>query len=224
MKRSSWRYLWKSEDIRNKLLISLLLLAIYRLAANIPVPGINRAAVAALSQQTGAGGNLVNLLDLLSGGAVSRFSVLAMGVYPYITAQIILQLLTPVIPALEQKMKDDPREGRIWMEKWTVILTIPMALLSAFGQINIFNSMLGGSTVIEQWGFSGARLLPTVTAIISMVGGTMFGIWIGQLISEYGLRNQGLSLIIFAGIVSRFPVTIAQMSTRKRRGGYLRWC
>jgi preprotein translocase subunit SecY len=215
MKRSSWRYLWKSEDIRNKLLISLLLLAIFRLAANIPVPGINRAAVAALSQQTGAGGNLVNLLDLLSGGAVSRFSVLAMGVYPYITAQIILQLLTPVIPALEQKMKDDPREGRIWMEKWTVILTIPMALLSAFGQINIFNSMLGGSTVIEQWGFTGVRLLPTITAIISMVGGTMFGIWIGQLISEYGLRNQGLSLIIFAGIVSRFPVTIAQMFNAK---------
>jgi preprotein translocase subunit SecY len=215
MKRSSWRYLWKSEDIRNKLLISLLLLAIFRLAANIPVPGINRAAVAALSQQTGAGGNLVNLLDLLSGGAVSRFSVLAMGVYPYITAQIILQLLTPVIPALEQKMKDDPREGRIWMEKWTVILTIPMALLSAFGQINIFNSMLGGSTVIEQWGFSGAQLLPTLTAIISMVAGTMFGIWIGQLISEYGLRNQGLSLIIFAGIVSRFPVTFAQMFNGK---------
>ena len=215
MKRSSWRYLWKSEDIRNKLLISLLLLAIFRLAANIPVPGINRAAVAALSQQTGAGGNLVNLLDLLSGGAVSRFSVLAMGVYPYITAQIILQLLTPVIPALEQKMKDDPREGRIWMEKWTVILTIPMALLSAFGQINIFNSMLGGSTVIEQWGFTGERLLPTLTAIISMVGGTMFGIWIGQLISEYGLRNQGLSLIIFAGIVSRFPVTIAQMFNKQ---------
>ncbi len=215
MKRSSWRYLWKSEDIRNKLLISLLLLAIFRLAANIPVPGINRAAVAALSQQTGAGGSLVNLLDLLSGGAVSRFSVLAMGVYPYITAQIILQLLTPVIPALEQKMKDDPREGRIWMEKWTVILTIPMALLSAFGQINIFNSMLGGSTVIEQWGFSGAQLLPTLTAIISMVAGTMFGIWIGQLISEYGLRNQGLSLIIFAGIVSRFPVTIAQMFNAK---------
>jgi len=112
-------------------------------------------------------------------------------------------------------MKDDPREGRIWMEKWTVILTIPMALLSAFGQINIFNSMLGGSTVIEQWGFSGAQLLPTLTAIISMVAGTMFGIWIGQLISEYGLRNQGLSLIIFAGIVSRFPVTFAQMFNGK---------
>jgi len=139
MKRSSWRYLWKSEDIRNKLLITLLLLAIYRFAANIPVPGIDRATVAALTQLRGAEGNLINLLDMLSGGAVSNFSILAMGVYPYITAQIILQLLTPIIPALERKMQDDPREGRIWMEKWTVILTIPMALLSAFGQINIFN-------------------------------------------------------------------------------------
>ena len=215
MKRSSWRFLWKSEDIRNKLLMSLLLLAVYRLAANIPVPGIDRAAVAGLSQMTGAGRNLVNLLDLLSGGAVSQFSILAMGVYPYITAQIILQLLTPVIPALERKMKDDPREGRIWMEKWTVILTIPMALLSAFGQINIFNQMLQGSSIISNWGFSGANLLPTVTAIITMVAGTMFGIWIGQLISEFGLRNQGLSLIIFSGIVSRFPVAIARMVAAK---------
>jgi len=116
MKRSSWRYLWKSEDIRNKLLITLLLLAIYRFAANIPVPGIDRATVAALTQLRGAEGNLINLLDMLSGGAVSNFSILAMGVYPYITAQIILQLLTPIIPALERKMQDDPREGRIWME------------------------------------------------------------------------------------------------------------
>ncbi|HNW14527.1 MAG TPA: hypothetical protein PKG92_07555, partial [Anaerolineaceae bacterium] len=135
MKRSSWRFLWKSEDIRNKLLITLLLLAIYRLAANIPVPGIDRATVAALTTLRGTQGNLINLLDMLSGGAVSNFSILAMGVYPYITAQIILQLLQPIIPALEKKMQDDPREGRIWMEKWTVILTIPMALLSAFGQI-----------------------------------------------------------------------------------------
>ena len=203
MKRSSWRYLWKSESIRNKLLITLLLLAVYRFVANVPVPGLDHAAVKELSQLTGAGGNLVGLLDLLSGGAVSKFSVLAMGVYPYITAQIILQLLTPVIPALEQKMKDDPREGRVWMEKWTVILTIPMALLSAFGQINIFNQMLGGQSVIQHYGFSGENLLPTLAAIITMVAGTMFGIWLGQLISEFGLRNQGLSLIIFSGIVSR---------------------
>ena len=210
MKRSSWRYLWKSEDIRNKLLITLLLLAIYRFAANIPVPGIDRATVAALTQLRGAEGNLINLLDMLSGGAVSNFSILAMGVYPYITAQIILQLLTPIIPALERKMQDDPREGRIWMEKWTVILTIPMALLSAFGQINIFNQWLG-SSVITNWGFTADKLLPTSTAIIAMVAGTMLGVWIGQLISEFGLRNQGLSLIIFAGIVSRLPVSLVQM-------------
>lgn len=214
MKRSSWRFLWKSEDIRNKLLITLLLLAIYRLAANVPVPGIDRATVAALTNLQGNQGNLVNLLDMLSGGSVSRFSILAMGVYPYITAQIILQLLQPIIPALEKKMKDDPREGRIWMEKWTVILTIPMALLSAFGQINIFNQMLG-SSVITNWGFTGDKLLPTLTAIISMVAGTMLGVWIGQLISEFGLRNQGLSLIIFSGIVSRLPQSIISMITNK---------
>ena len=214
MKRSSWRFLWKSEDIRNKLLITLLLLAVYRLAANIPVPGVNRALAAQLTQQTGAAGNLIGLLDLLSGGAVSHFSILAMGVYPYITAQIILQLLQPVIPSLERMMKDDPRAGQKWMEKWTMILTIPMALLSAIGQINIFNSQLGGS-ILTNWGFTGAQLLPTVTAVIAMLAGTMFGIWIGQLISEFGLRNQGLSLIIFAGIVSRLPANFIQMVTAK---------
>lgn len=213
MKRSSWRFLWKSEDIRNKLLITLLLLAIYRLAANIPVPGVDRNMVVQLTQLRSSN-NLINLLDLLSGGSVSRFSILAMGVYPYITAQIILQLLQPVIPSLEKMMKDDPREGRRWMEKWTIILTIPMALLSAFGQINIFNQLIGGS-VITNWGFSGAQLMPTLTAIISMVAGTMFGIWIGQLISEFGLRNQGLSLLIFAGIVSRLPQGIVSMVSNR---------
>ena len=101
MKRSAWRYLWKSEDIRKKLLITIMLLVIYRVAANIPVPGINRAVLTSLSQAGGPGGTLFNLLDLLSGGTVSHFSILAMGVYPYITAQIILQLLMPIIPALE---------------------------------------------------------------------------------------------------------------------------
>jgi len=105
MKRSPWRYLWKSEDIRKKLLITLILLVIYRLAANIPVPGINRAVLEALATGGGAAGNLFSLLDMLSGGTVSKFSILAMGVYPYITAQIIIQLLVPIIPALERKLK-----------------------------------------------------------------------------------------------------------------------
>ena len=149
MKRSAWRYLWKSEDIRKKLLITLVLLMLYRLAANIPVPGINREVIQSVVTSAGAAGNLFNLLDLLSGGTVSNFSILAMGVYPYITAQIILQLLVPIIPALERRLKENPREGQKWMEKWTVILTIPMALLSAIGQINIFNSLAGRAIITE---------------------------------------------------------------------------
>jgi preprotein translocase subunit SecY len=204
MKRSAWRYLWKSVDIRQQLLFTLLFLAIYRLAANIPVPDINHEALSILGSVTGASGQLVNLLDMLSGGTISSFSILAMGVYPYITAQIIIQLLVPIIPALERKLKEDPRYGRIWMEKWTVILTIPMAALSAIGQINIFNSMTS-TPILNHYGWSGENLLPTLGTVITMMGGTMFGVWLGQLISEYGIRNQGLSLIIFSGIVSSIP-------------------
>ncbi|HEX7393920.1 MAG TPA: preprotein translocase subunit SecY [Anaerolineaceae bacterium] len=203
MKRSAWRYLWKSEDIRKKLLITLFLLVLYRLAANVPVPGLDRTVLAQLGNVNGAAGNIINLLDMLSGGTITNFSILAMGVYPYITAQIILQLLVPIIPALERRMKENPREGQKWMERWTVILTVPMALLSAVGQVNIFSSMLNTpvTSVIRGYG----DFLPTATAIITMIGGTMFAIWLGQLISEYGIPNQGLSLIIFAGIVARMP-------------------
>ncbi|HET59447.1 MAG TPA: preprotein translocase subunit SecY [Chloroflexi bacterium] len=203
MKKSAWRFLWKSEDIRNKLLITLLLLVIYRFAANVPVPGIDRSVFQQAVATGGASGNLVNLLDLLSGGAVSNFSVLAMGVYPYITAQIILQLLMPIIPALEEKMKEG---GQKFMEKWTMLLTIPMALLSAVGQINIFNTMFG-VPILTSEGFG----LPIVATVISMIAGTMLGIWIGQLISEFGIPNQGLSLIILSGVVSRIPVNLAQL-------------
>ncbi|NLN69186.1 MAG: preprotein translocase subunit SecY [Chloroflexi bacterium] len=212
MKRSAWRYLWKSKDIRQKLIMSLVLLAIYRLATNIPVPGIDRQLVAQLTKTSGAAGGLINLLDMLSGGAVSNFSVLAMGVYPYITAQIILQLLIPIIPSLERKMQEDPREGRAWMEKWTMILTIPMAALSAIGQINIFNAILGQS-VAAQFGFSGDVLIPTLATLLSMMAGTMFGVWLGELISEFGIRGQGLSLIIFAGIVSSLPRNLLALVT-----------
>lgn len=218
MKRSPWRYLWKSEDIRKKLLITLALLILYRLAANIPVPGVDRAVIASIAAGKGAAGNLFSLLDLLSGGTVSNFSILAMGVYPYITAQIILQLLVPIIPALERKMRENPRESQSWMEKWTVILTIPMALLSAIGQINIFSSLTGGTPILRTYGFTGEALLPTLATLLSMVAGTMLGIWLGQLISEYGIRNQGLSLIIFAGIVSQMPGNLVSlMSDQQNR-------
>ncbi|RMF44177.1 MAG: preprotein translocase subunit SecY [Anaerolineae bacterium] len=208
--RSGWRYLWYAQDIRRKLLITLALLVLYRVAAHVPVPGVDRQALAGLLSGGGAAGTLLGLFDLLSGGTVSNFSVLAMGVYPYITAQIILQLLVPIIPALQQRMEEDPREGQRWMEKWTYILSIPMAALQAIGQINIFSS-LGQAKIIPNFGFSGANLLPSLTIIIVMTAGTMFAIWLGELISEYGIRNQGLSLIIFAGIVARIPTNFARL-------------
>ena len=220
MKRSAWRYLWQSEDIRKKLLMTLLLLVIYRLAANIPVPGIDRTLINSLATNTDPAANLLNLLNMLSGGTLSKFSILAMGVYPYITAQIILQLLIPIIPALEQRMKDNPREGQVWREKWTMILTIPMALLSAVGQINIFSSMVG-QPVFANYGFTGANLIPTIAILSTMTAGTMFGVWIGQLISEYGIPKQGLSLVIFAGIVSQIPVNIASLLADQVNGWWM---
>jgi preprotein translocase subunit SecY len=220
MKRSAWRYLWKSEDIRKKLLITLALLIIYRLAANIPVPGIDRDVIRSLVQGGNPASGLLGLLDLLSGGTMSNFSILAMGVYPYITAQIILQLLIPIIPALEARLKDDPRAGQQWMERWTIVLTIPMALVSAIGQINIFSQM-AGTQVLSSYGFTGANLVPTIATLLTMMAGTMFGIWMGQLISEYGIPNQGLSLIIFSGIVSRIPNNFGSLLSDRQNGWWM---
>jgi len=201
------KFLWISPDIRNRLLISLGLLAIYRLAAHVPVPDVNRLAIAQMFAQAGGGQTLFGLLDLLSGGTVSTFSVLAMGVYPYITGQIILQILVPIIPPLQARMEEDPREGRKWMEKWTYYLAIPMAALQAIGQIRLFQQFAGQNILNFNLGFN----LPTLTIISTMTAGTMFAIWLGELISEHGIRNQGLSLIIFAGIVSRIPANLSQL-------------
>jgi preprotein translocase subunit SecY len=200
----------------------VLLLVIYRLAANIPVPGIQRDVVKTIAEGTGAGASLFSLLDMLSGGTISNFSILAMGVYPYITAQIIIQLLVPIIPAFERRIKDNPREGRTWMENWTMILTIHMALLSAIGQVNLFNQMVPSHNVLTTpFGFTGESLIPTLTLLVSMVAGTMFGIWLGQLISEYGIPNQGLSLIIFSGIVSQMPSRLGSLWSDKQNGWWL---
>ena len=210
MKRSAWRYLWSARDIRRKLLITLLILAIYRFAAHVPVPGVNGEAIAAMMSGGGAGSTLFSLLDLLSGGTVSNFSVLAMGVYPYITSQIILQLLVPIVPAMQRRMEEDPREGRKFMEKWTLILAVPMAALQAIGQINLFNAFTP-VPILDNFGLTGEYWLSSLTIVISMTAGTLFAIWLGELISEFGIRNQGLSLIIFAGIVSQIPNNLGRI-------------
>lgn len=211
------RILFTAPDLRRKILITMGILVLYRFVAHIPVPGVNRDIIAALVEQGGAASTLVGLIDLISGGTLLNFSVLAMGVYPYITAQIILQLLMPIIPSLQRRMEEDPREGRKWMERWTYYLAVPMAALTAIGQINIFSTFAGGQ-VIDNFGFGPGQILNSVTIIFSMTAGTMFAIWLGEMISEYGIRNQGLSLIIFAGIISRIPANFASLLQGQANG------
>jgi preprotein translocase subunit SecY len=209
-KQSAWRFLWRSEDIRKKLIITLAILILFRIAANVPVPGADREILQAFFQSQAGQGGFIGFLNLLSGGTIQNFSLLSMGVYPYITAQIILQLLIPIIPALQRRMQEDQREGRRWMEKWTYYLAVPMAVLSAIGQINIFNSLAlqAVGQPILQFAFTRELWLTSLTALVVMTAGTMFAIWLGELISEYGIRGQGLSLVIFAGIVSQIPANI----------------
>ncbi|HEX6032980.1 MAG TPA: hypothetical protein VFY83_01055, partial [Anaerolineales bacterium] len=186
-KQSAWRFLWRSQDIRKKLLITLAILILFRIAANVPVPGADREALQAFFQSQSGQGGFIGFLNLLSGGTISNFSLLSMGVYPYITAQIILQLLIPIIPALQRRMQEDQREGRRWMEKWTYYLSVPMAVLSAIGQINIFNSLslqALGRPIVQFDLFSPTLWLPSLTTLLVMTAGTMFAIWLGELISE----------------------------------------
>jgi preprotein translocase subunit SecY len=198
------RHLWAAEDLRNRILITAFLLVIYRIAAHIPVPGVNPAALRQLFQNQNSA--FLSFLDLLSGGTLSTFSVLAMGPYPYITAQIILQLVSPVLPGMEQRQKEDPQGYQRWMERWTYYLAVPMAALQSLSQIGLVKA-IGSIPVFQNFGWN----LSSVAVIVTMTAGTMFAIWLGELISEYGLKNQGLSLIIFAGIVARIPTNFASM-------------
>ncbi len=208
-------------DLRRKLFYTLLILVVYRLAAHVPVPGVDQEALQQLLGGTGGTSQLFNLLDLLSGGAVANFSVMANGVYPYITAQIILQLLQPIIPALE-RVAEEGEAGRRKINQWTYYLAIPLALLQAFGQARVFSAGAGGGApVLPNFGFSPPEnILPTVAVLVAMTGGTMFAIWLGDLITEQGIGN-GLSLIIFSGIVSRMPQNMARIWTQAqaREGG-----
>lgn len=190
-------------DIRNKLIFTGLILIVYQFAAHVPVVGVDRGALDTLFQGQSSG--LLGVLNLLSGGALQNFSVIANGVYPYITASIILQVLIPVIPRLEALSKEPG--GREKIEMYTYYLAIPMAILQAVSQIQIFNSLGGGQQIIP--GF-GSDMMLSLTVIVQMTAGSMFAIWLGSLITEQGIGN-GLSIIIFAGIAARAPQSIARM-------------
>lgn len=198
----AFRNAWRLPDLRNKLLVTALILVIYQFGAHVPVIGVDKQALEDLL--AGQAGGLVGTLNLLSGGAVRNFSVMAMGVYPYITASIIFQLLMPLIPRLEAIQREPGGQEKI--QRYTYYLAIPMAVLQAIAQVNIFGT-LGGQEIIP--GF-GSDLMLTISVIVTMTAGTMFAIWLGELITEQGIGN-GLSIIIFSGIVAQAPTNFAQL-------------
>ncbi len=206
------RNAFKLPDLRRRMLYTLLILVIFRMASNIPVPGVDRQALSAFFSSATATSQLAGLMDLLSGGAVSKFSVLAAGVYPYVTAQLVVQLLLPIFPKLEQRVQEEGEEGQRKMNQWVFYITVPLAALSAFGQAQLFRSASAGARpILPNFGWGPGNILPTITMLLTMTAGTMFAIWLGELITEQGIGN-GLSLIIFGGIVARVPSNLRSIA------------
>lgn len=202
------RNAFKLPDLRGRILFTLGILAIFRMAAHVPVPNVDRLALARLFQTN----QLLGLLNMLSGGAMENFSVVAMGVYPYVTASIIMQLLTPIVPKLQELAKEG-EQGRQQLNRYTYYATVPIALAQAVGQ----GTLLRSQGALTLWGFSGTALLPTVTTILTLTAGTMIAIWLGQLIDEKGIGN-GMSIIIFGGIVASIPTNVQQLLIGDPRG------
>jgi preprotein translocase subunit SecY len=178
--------------------ITIGILILFRLVAHVPLPGVDLTAMENLFQNT----PLLGMLDMFSGGALRRFSVAAMGVYPYITATIIMTILVPVIPQL-QRLSMEGESGRNKINLISHWLTVPLGALEAYGQL----------TYLRSQGVLTGEATPMVVAtmIISMVAGTIFLIWLGELITEHGIGN-GISIIIFGGIIAGYPQTIGQIS------------
>jgi preprotein translocase subunit SecY len=182
-------------DLRQRILITLGILVAFRFIAHVPLPGVNVTALKNLFQSNA----LLGMLDLFSGGAMRQFSVASMGVYPYITASIIMTLLVPVIPAL-QALSQEGESGRNRVNLITHWLTVPLAGLSGYGQL----------VILQRAGaVSASNTLATFTIVLSLIAGTIFLVWLGELITEYGIGN-GISIIIFGGIVAGYPTLIQQ--------------
>jgi preprotein translocase subunit SecY len=193
---------FKIPDLRQKLLFTLGLLVAFRFVAHVPMPGVNLLALERLFESN----QFVGFLDLFSGGALASFSIAAMGVYPYITASIIMQLLVPVIPRLTEISKEG-ESGRNKINQMTHWLTVPLALAQAYGTPQLLNAT-SNEPIISNFGFD-VNPLGTISIMITMTAGTLLLIWIGELISQYGVGN-GISMIIFGGIVARLPSQVGQ--------------
>jgi preprotein translocase subunit SecY len=199
----SIRNAFRLPDLRHRILFTLGVLAIYRLAAHVPIPGVNQEALNQLLSSDSATGSILGFMNLLSGGALENFSVMAMGVYPYITASIVIQLLVPLVPALEELSKEG-ESGRNKLNIYTYWLAIPLAIFQALAQVTLVNNSGVGQVVT----FGADAPLQSVAVICSLTAGTMFGLWLGERITEQGIGN-GVSIIIFGGIVSSIPQNLA---------------
>ncbi|CAN5321083.1 MAG: preprotein translocase subunit SecY [Chloroflexota bacterium] len=193
---------FKIPDLRRKILFTLAMLVIFRFIASIPLPNVDRAGL----QDYVADNQLLSMLNVFSGSALANFSIAALGVYPYITASIIMQLMTPIVPRLNE-LSQEGEQGRNKINKYTHYLTIPLALLQGYGQALLFSRQPSpsGGTLVEGFGlFNSGTFLPTVAILASMVAGTMVLVWMGELITEMGIGN-GISIIIFGGIIASMP-------------------
>jgi preprotein translocase subunit SecY len=188
-------------ELRKKLLILLWLILVFRIAAIIPVPGVPKESLAQLF----SGNQLFGLLDIFSGGGLSRLSLVMLGLGPYITASIVIQLSTMIFPRLEEMQKEEGEAGRRKMAQWTRLLAVPFAALQGFGFLNILQrGGVGGAVALS---FTPWELTMT---LITIVAGTIFLMWIGELMTKQGFGN-GISLIIFIGIIGQLPGAILQV-------------
>lgn len=199
----NWRkvfQVWRIPELRRKVLIVLGLLVVFRLAAVIPLPGVPRESLAALF----GGNQLFGLLDIFSGGGLSNLSVVMLGIGPYITASIVMQLLTMIVPRLEEMAKEEGEAGRRKINQWTRVLTVPLAVLQGFGFINILQRQGAGAGVVLDF-----TPWEMTVALVTISAGTVFLMWLGELITEQGIGN-GISLLIFVGIIASLPTVVSQ--------------
>ena len=202
---SIFRNMFKIPDLRAKIFFTLAMFGVYRLGATLPVPGIDLEAVQEFQRQQESGG-IYGLLNLFSGGALESFSVFSLGIIPYITASIIMQLLTVVIPRL-QTLQEEGESGRKVITQWTRYMTVILALIQSTGFTFLFHTgrFTGGIDLIPN--YTSGRV---VLIVLTMTAGTAMVMWLGELITQRGVGN-GMSLIIFVSILSQFPFVFAQI-------------
>ncbi len=202
----------KLTELRQRVLFLLGAMVVYRIGTHIPVPGVDPAAVAALFEQTR--GSIVDIFNMFSGGALSRLSIFALGVMPYISASIIMQMMSAVIPQLEQ-LKKEGEAGRRKITQYTRYGTLVLAAFQGLGiAVAIEGQVAGGTAVVLTPGLSFK-----ITTLVSLVAGTMFLMWLGEQITERGIGN-GISLLIFASIVSGLPAAVAGTLELARTGSF----